>query len=233
MRYPVQYYISFALHVALWGYILHRGRREGAFRRFRLFYTYVGVSFASLSAKMVAPYFIDRREWDYHVFYFATNVPILVLGTALLLHIYSMVRGGERWGHWLAIGAALTLCSWQAVLSPAADVYTGITSSVLFFQLALCTLIVFRLISNRAFTLGRNWEAIFIGISVPNVLHAVNSAAFLFEDWWPYPLYLRLIEPLSLLSWVIIAAGMRRLYPLQVTVRAGVAATGEVKSCSG
>jgi len=130
-------------------------------------------------------------------------------------------------------GASLTLCTWQTLLSPAADIYFRITSSVLFFQLALCTLTAWRLVTNRAFTLGRNWEAIFLGISIPNVFHALNSAAFLFEDWWPYPLYLRLIEPLSLLSWVIMAAGMRKIYLPQLSVRVQPEAAREVEACSG
>ncbi len=234
MEYPAYYYLSFAAHVALWVYILFRGRHEGILACFPLFYIFVVVSGASFAAKMVAPYFLDRGTTDYSAFYFASNVPILVLATALLVQIYCLVRRVGDWTHWLALIVGFTIATCYSLFAAVGGgSFTRITSSILFFQLALCTLIVLRLIVNRELTVGRNWEAVFLGISIPNVLHAVNSAAFLFEDWWSYPLYLRLIEPLSLLSWVIMAAGMRKFHPPQVTVWAEAGVAGEVRECSG
>lgn len=221
---PFWYYLSAIALYCLWGCILFFGiRRPSAsgeagrlFFKFPLFYSYLLFSIVINLSRFILANSVGPGTSIYFNFFYPTRYLIFGLAIAIILKIYWMAgRGSRRDYAPLLILPGFILV--ESLRIPDSHYYIKLSNALLCFEAVLGLLTYMRLFTNRRLKLGSNLGGILAGLYFPCLIAWFNHTLYLFGDLigadLPYSLFASAMEPIGLLSWLLIALAMRRYDP--------------------
>lgn len=213
MDVPLAYYLSALCVLAFWGLLFFYGARARMLQRYRLFYAFAAVSALCYVTKWIGSQTLTPYP-DYFFLYIGAAFVQASLAAALLVQIYLI---SHRPKSLAALVVPLVIAGMIFADTPVwkeFQVYIRLTNSLYAFVTVLGGIVLFRLILTRDLIVGANYYSILGGLLFPHALYALNHLAYFSKlPWWPVSVFAHLGEPVFVLSWLVILAGMRRYDP--------------------
>lgn len=183
MFYP--YLLQIASNVFL-GVILWRALSSGMFRKYLVFYLFIGFVTATSILQLILQVFWGIESPQYYYAFYVSTLPMPVLQIWVLWDIYSKVVGYPKIS-WNSLRWTVILVIVMAVLAvikvasmPSADIFHRYHAIILPVQ-AMLLLTVFRSLSSFAGAgLSRNVTGILLGLSLLVGLQTINFTIFLY-----------------------------------------------------
>ncbi|MEE8586308.1 MAG: hypothetical protein V3T83_15795 [Acidobacteriota bacterium] len=228
---PTWYYLFAIILYPIWCNLVYYGLRrrdwEGRKRRlifrYPLFYTYLFSSILVNFLRFGMANIWGRESYLYTDLYYLSRYLLFVLAIAIIWRIYRLAGRGSGWDYVLLL-IFPGFIVFESFRMESSHLYIVISNALLCFEAVLGLLVYLRLFSNRRLRLGANLSGILMGLYIPCLIAWLNHTIYLFGAFLPsdlaflpsdlsYTIFAYIMEPITLLSWFLIARGMWRLDP--------------------
>ncbi len=217
---PIWYYFSALILYTLWGSLVYYGVRSQVWNgkksrllfQYPLFYTLLFFSILINVLRYVIASTLGRESEFYSDFYWLSRYVPFVLAIAIVWKIYRLAGRGSGWDYIpLLIFPGFIVV--ESLWVTDSHYYVVISNALLCFEAVLGLMAYLRLFKNRRLRLGANLSGILMGLYIPCLIAWLNHTLYLFGAVVPYTVFAYVMEPITLLSWFLVARGMRRLDP--------------------
>jgi hypothetical protein len=217
---PVWYYLSALILYSLWVFLAYfgvrrqdwNGQQERLIFRYPLFYTYLFSSMLVNFLRFEMASILGTESVAYTDFYYRSRYVPVVLAIAIVWKIYRLAGRRSAWEYVLLL-LFPGFIIFESLRLPDNHYYFVISNALLCFEAVLGLLVYIRLFNNRRLKLGSNLSGILMGLYIPCLIAWLNHTLYMFGAVLPYEFFASIMEPITLLSWFLIALGMRRLDP--------------------
>lgn len=201
-----------AFKTGVWLYLLIQGFRLGLVRRYSLTYAFFAGSFAAFWVKTISVLTLGLASLEYYWIYYGTTLPLGLLALLILLWIYYLPFAPSLRRDWILL-AVIPLFIAMSLTEPE-SVGRRILYVLFFYQTSVGFLAASRLFFSGRIKIGANLGWLLYGITIPAALQTLNRALnYLGQELWSYDAFSVVNELTTVISWCMIAYGMRSYDP--------------------
>ena len=217
---PGWYYFSAIILYSIWGGLVYYGVRRQDWNgeksrlllRYPLFYTFLFSSILLNFLRFGMASILGTESESYSDFYWVSRYVPFVLAIAIVWKVYRLAGRGSGWDY-VPLLILPGFIVFESLRVPGTHHYIIISNALLCFEAVLGLMAYNRLFKNRRLKLGSNLSGILMGLYIPCLIAWLNHTLYLFGAVLPYEFFASVMEPITLLSWFLMARGMRRLDP--------------------
>lgn len=209
MDYSTFQIAAYVLHFCAWSFIIVQGIRLRLYRVYPLVAVFVLASPLAVIARLSSGIMWGLASTAYRQVFFLSAIVHSALAVATLLWIYALPSPLRLRRDWHLALAPILLIAVEASGEPA-DIGFRYLNVALFYQVYVGMAAMLRLASDTEFVLGRNLGGALTALLFPAFVQSLNQAAYISGlEFWPYDAFSFVITSSSIVSWLILAWGMR------------------------
>ncbi len=197
-----------ALKTAIWSYLLMQGLRLGLIRRYPLAFVFFAGSLVTFWVKTSVVLTLGLESLEYYWVYYGTTLPLGLLALLILLRIYFLPYRPMLRRDWIILAIIPVFIAMSLTEPESAG--RRILYVLFFYQTSVGFLAASRLFFSGRVRIGTNLGWLLYGITVPAALQTFNRALnYLGQELWSYDAFSVVNELTTVISWCMIAFGMR------------------------